>query len=107
MNSAQPVGRALTSSDILAPTASSDTSSAIIAELRHRQSDGPAGKVVGAESYEWCPFHADGRGKAPHSPSLRINREKQSWFCDPCNIGGALSELAARLGVNGYQGISN
>lgn len=23
-----------------------------------------------------------------HSPSLRVNAEKQTWYCDPCAIGG-------------------
>lgn len=28
-----------------------------------------------------CPFHED------KHPSLRVNLDKQVWYCDPCNIG--------------------
>ena len=58
---------------------------------------------MGGEIYEWCPFHPDGTGKPPHSPSLRLNRDKEVWYCDPCSEGGTLTDLAKRLGlqVNG------
>ncbi|TMB70444.1 MAG: hypothetical protein E6J43_01955 [Chloroflexi bacterium] len=71
----------------------------IVQELRHRKGDPPAGRVVGPDIHEWCPFHADGNGSAPHAPSLRINREKEVWFCDPCDEGGTLSDLAQRLSM--------
>jgi hypothetical protein len=61
-----------------------------------------------------CPFHRDTR------PSLRINRSKQSWYCDPCDKGGdcfsfvqayqnstfpdALVFLAERAGVTSNTG---
>ena len=73
--------------------------SAIIAELRHRKANPPAGKVIDGEQYEWCAFHPDGRGKPPHRPSLRLNREKELWYCDPCGEGGTFAELARRLVV--------
>ncbi len=73
--------------------------SAIVAELRRRKADPPAGKVIDREQYEWCPFHPDGQGKPPHRPSLRLNREKELWYCDPCGEGGTFTELARRLGV--------
>ena len=38
-----------------------------------------------------CPFHAD------KHPSLRINLEKQVWFCDPCDIGGTVIDLVVRM----------
>ncbi len=72
---------------------------AITAELRRRKADPPAGKVANGEVYEWCPFHPDGRGKPPHRPSLRLNRNKEVWYCDPCAEGGTFIELAERLGL--------
>src|SRR6266542_5383432 len=39
-------------------------------------------KKKGQEWWTLCPFHPDGE------PSLRVNTEKQSWFCDPCAEGG-------------------
>ena len=72
---------------------------AITAELRRRKADPPAGKVASGEVYEWCPFHPDGRGKPPHRPSLRLNRNKEVWYCDPCAEGGTFIELVERLGL--------
>ena len=72
---------------------------AIVIELRRRKSDPPAGRTIGGEVYEWCPFHPDGCGKPPHSPSLRLNHDKEVWYCDPCNEGGTLTGLAERLGL--------
>ena len=72
---------------------------AITAELRRRKADPPAGSVANGEVYEWCPFHPDGRGKPPHRPSLRLNRNKEVWYCDPCAEGGTFIELAERLGL--------
>ena len=72
---------------------------AVTAELRRRKADPPAGKVANGEVYEWCPFHPDGRGKPPHRPSLRLNRNKEVWYCDPCAEGGSFIELAERLGL--------
>ncbi len=64
-----------------------------------------------AERFTRCPFHDD------QHPSLRINVEKQRWYCDPCQTGGdvfefvqrfrdmafseALTFLAERAGLNG------
>ena len=83
----------------------SDRFQAIIAELRGRNSDPPAGKVVTGEVLEWCPFHPDGQGKPPHTPSLRLERSKEVYFCDPCDKGGTWTELEDRLGIsrNGHQ----
>ena len=72
---------------------------AIVDELRRRKPDRPAGKAVNREIYEWCPFHPDGAGRPPHSPSLRLNNDKEVWYCDPCNEGGTLTDLAERLGL--------
>lgn len=82
-----------------------DLFQSIVRELLRRKADPPAGKAVSGETQAWCPFHADGEGKAPHSPSLRLNREKRVWFCDPCDDGGKLTELAERLGLEtrGYR----
>ena len=65
----------------------------------------------GTERLTRCPFHED------NEPSLRINVEKQTYFCDPCHGGGdvfrlveqirgcdfpaALAFLAERAGLNG------
>jgi hypothetical protein len=34
-----------------------------------------------------CPLHDD------HNPSLRVDRAKNVWFCDPCLQGGDVVEL--------------
>ena len=49
-------------------------------------------KQLGGESYTKCPLHADNK------PSLRVNRGKRVWRCDPCNAGGSIIDLAMRLG---------
>ena len=36
----------------------------------------------GAEFLGHCPLHDD------RHPSLRVNRDKEVWFCPVCNIGG-------------------
>ncbi|MBI2863135.1 MAG: hypothetical protein HYX94_01045 [Chloroflexi bacterium] len=51
------------------------------------------GRKSGAEIRFLCPAHAD------HRPSARYNPAKQAWFCDVCNAGGGLMDLANRLGV--------
>jgi DNA primase len=38
-----------------------------------------------------CPFHDDRR------PSLRVNLQKATYFCDPCGKGGDLFDLAQRI----------
>ncbi len=49
------------------------------------------------EYVAWCPLHADGQGKPPHSPNLRVS--ERGWFCDVCNRGGSLRELAKEVGI--------
>ena len=39
-------------------------------------------RKVGREYIGPCPLHDD------RHPSLRINLEKQVWYCDPCGSGG-------------------
>jgi len=57
---------------------------------------GPDGR---GESVAWCKFHPDGQGKPPHTPNLRVSAER-GWFCDVCNRGGSLKELAQELGIS-------
>lgn len=76
-----------------------DLFQSILLELHRRKADPPAGKISNGEVYEWCPFHPDGAGKPPHSPSLRLHRDKRVYYCDPCDDGGKLTELAERLGL--------
>jgi 5S rRNA maturation endonuclease (ribonuclease M5) len=47
-------------------------------------------KRAGREWAARCCFHED------RSPSFRINEEKQTWFCDPCNVGGSVIDFIAR-----------
>ena len=37
---------------------------------------------IGREELGICPLHDD------KHPSLRVNPDKQVWFCDPCGVGG-------------------
>src|SRR5215813_4700037 len=39
-------------------------------------------RKVGREYHGLCPLHDD------RHPSLRVNQEKQAWYCDPCGAGG-------------------
>jgi hypothetical protein len=39
-------------------------------------------RKVGREEIGSCPFHND------RHPSLRVNRDRQVWYCDPCGSGG-------------------
>jgi len=39
-------------------------------------------RKVGREYHGLCPLHDD------RHPSLRVNQEKQAWYCDPCGTGG-------------------
>lgn len=41
----------------------------------------------GAEYWAKCPLHNDSK------PSLRVNIEKQVWFCDPCQKGGSVIDF--------------
>lgn len=59
----------------------------------------PLVKRAADESFHWCPFHPDGQGKAPHAPNLRLNEQKEVWFCDVCGRGGNFRELADELGL--------
>ncbi|MCF7853620.1 MAG: hypothetical protein K9N51_02390 [Candidatus Pacebacteria bacterium] len=47
-------------------------------------------KRTGKEYACKCLFHAD------RSPSMRINAEKNLWFCDPCGFGGTVIDLEFR-----------
>jgi putative DNA primase/helicase len=40
-----------------------------------------------------CSWHGDGEDR---HPSLRINVEKQQWFCDVCKVGGDVIEYVIR-----------
>lgn len=44
----------------------------------------------GKELFFLCPLHDD------HDPSLRVNPEKNAWYCDPCGEGGNVVRLAMR-----------
>jgi hypothetical protein len=44
----------------------------------------------GKESFTLCPFHDD------HHPSMRVNAEKGTWYCDPCGIGGSVIDFEMR-----------
>ena len=47
------------------------------------------------ELWTRCLFHDD------HHPSLRINPEKQTWYCDVCGFGGSVIDMHARhLGIS-------
>lgn len=46
---------------------------------------------IGKEFACICPFHAD------KSPSFRVNVEKSTWFCDPCNMGGSVIDLVMKM----------
>ena len=48
-------------------------------------------KQRGRERLATCPFHEDA------SPSLRIDDEKGSWYCDPCATGGDVFAFTMRL----------
>jgi DNA primase len=37
---------------------------------------------IGREERGLCPLHDD------RHPSLRVNAEKEVWYCDPCGTGG-------------------
>lgn len=47
--------------------------------------------TAGRELKVRCPFHTDS------VPSLRINPAKQTWFCDPCQIGGDVFDFVKKL----------
>ncbi len=42
------------------------------------------GRRAGREVLFRCPFHND------RHPSLRVNPEKRTWYCDPCCKGGGV-----------------
>jgi hypothetical protein len=71
------------------------TRDAIIAALPTVQSElerrGHEMRRLGKEVACLCPFHEDSK------PSLRVNVEKQTWFCDPCGVGGGILDLIAKL----------
>ncbi len=45
----------------------------------------------GREFAVHCPFHEDS------DPSLRLNPEKQLWYCHPCGTGGDALQLLMRV----------
>jgi len=59
-----------------------------VVELAERLS-GP-GTRRGKEVSFRCPLHEDS------NPSLRVNPDKDVWYCDPCGVGGGVVELARR-----------
>lgn len=48
-------------------------------------------KRVGKELTCLCPLHAD------RNASFRINVEKNTWFCDPCGVGGSVIDLVQKI----------
>lgn len=58
--------------------------------LTFLQSYGLEFKKKGGEHYAVCPFHGD------KSPSFRVNETKQTWFCDPCGIGGSVIDFVVK-----------
>ena len=46
----------------------------------------------GREWVTYCPWHND------RDPSLRINVQKQLWFCDACAEGGDVFTFVMKLG---------
>jgi hypothetical protein len=63
-----------------------------IVEVARRLGLGDARKA-GKEYLVRCPFHDDRR------PSLRLSPAKNSWYCDPCAVGGdgiRLAEMVIR-----------
>ena len=60
-----------------------------VLELAEKLSGGP-GVRRGREIAFLCPLHDD------HNPSLRVNPERNVWYCDPCTVGGGVVELARR-----------
>lgn len=55
---------------------------------------GRLGKLrrAGNELAACCKFHHPDK-----HPSLRVNLEKGTWFCDVCNIGGGILDLEKKL----------
>lgn len=45
----------------------------------------------GKEIWTTCPLHDDS------NPSLRINEEKKTWYCDPCQKGGSIIDLVVEM----------
>src|SRR5215212_692906 len=57
-----------------------------VPDLTEKLSGAP-GVKRGRELVYICPLHDD------HNPSLRVDRERGVWFCDPCLRGGDVVEL--------------
>ena len=53
------------------------------------------GKREGNEIRFLCPCHDD------HHPSARYNPQKQTWYCDVCQAGGGIKDLASQLDIQG------
>jgi hypothetical protein len=51
------------------------------------------------ESVIPCPRSENHRNGDAH-PSCRLNPEKNTWFCDVCQVGGGVKDLAEKLGVD-------
>ena len=52
----------------------------------------------GTERLTTCPFHQD------QHPSLRVNVDKQEWYCDPCGVGGDVFELVKKVRETDFAG---
>ena len=50
------------------------------------------------EAVAICPWHDDQR------PSLRVNAEKQAWYCDPCGTGGDVFTFVERHRQTDFRG---
>jgi hypothetical protein len=49
-------------------------------------------KKNGKEAVTNCLFHSPDK-----NPSMRVNEEKQTFYCDVCDVGGSVIDLHARL----------
>jgi hypothetical protein len=61
---------------------------ATITVIEYLRGRAPQSRRVGREEVFPCILHPDGK-----RPNLRVNEEKNAWFCDVCDKGGGLIEL--------------
>ncbi len=52
------------------------------------------GRPVGRDGKAQCPFHAGGQER---TPSLHAYPDDRGWYCWPCQAGGTIIDLGARL----------